>query len=141
MSKYYTPEIEEFHHGFIYEVYDLHYHSDKMTWEKEVYGVTSEITEGCRVKYLDREDIESLGWKFERKLGDAYEFSILLDPFRHRRRTTIRMAYNSVHHWIAIVMIDEKFNEINEQYENPLFSGKIKNKSELGRVLKMVGVI
>lgn len=95
-SKYYTPDISEFHVGFEYEVFDSKYEykveklsetklkvlSDPITttgWFKEAYEIDSFLyvedssdiksnipsyieNDKVRVKYLDREDIESLGF-------------------------------------------------------------------------------
>jgi hypothetical protein len=68
MSKYYTPEIEEFHVGFEFE-----YRNIGGEWEVRSYPVDSyvHITQSLididciRVKYLDREDIESFGFDFK----------------------------------------------------------------------------
>ena len=75
-AKYYTPEIEEFHVGFEFEMDDTW-----GGWKKLV--LTDEMLKGnvmiglgsgnervpyyhkTRVKYLDREDIESLEFKFD----------------------------------------------------------------------------
>lgn len=66
-NKYYTPSVEEFHVGFRYEV-----HEDPRTdegWSKtEVdrncikYCVQQDSDVDYRVKYLDQQDIEELGW-------------------------------------------------------------------------------
>ena len=63
-DKYYTPEIEEFHVGFEYEV---NYGKDR--WVKEGLHYAPQVVtlpyknlENIRVKHLDREDIESLGF-------------------------------------------------------------------------------
>ena len=72
MEKYYTPSIEEFRVGFEYEVYV----PEKELWSKETFYLdashinlvkyvniqTENTLKKVRVKYLDREDIESLGW-------------------------------------------------------------------------------
>lgn len=61
MDNYYTPEIEDFHIGFEYEWLDA-----DNNWKKESTPIEiskegfDEQTYGLRVKYLDKEDIESL---------------------------------------------------------------------------------
>ena len=76
-DKYYTPEIEEFHVGFEFEC-----SNDKLNYKKQIYYGSQVLKSksyyddhGCeydaveddlkhiRVKYLDKEDIESLGFK------------------------------------------------------------------------------
>jgi hypothetical protein len=145
MSKYYTPEIEEFHVGFEFE-----YRNIGGEWEVRSYPVDSyvHITQSLididciRVKYLDREDIESLlsgiedldykhgreglpiggysGWK-------EYEFCIM-------DHLSFRLIYADENRNVLI-------ENVYSDGSNVIFNGKIKNKSELRRVLKMVGVI
>lgn len=65
-NKYYTPEIEEFHIGFEYE-----FNVGNTTWTKFIFDLDrpDKVLENFklnpqlfRVKYLDKEDIESLGF-------------------------------------------------------------------------------
>ena len=73
-EKYYTPTIEEFHSGFEYEF--LMQYLNFYMWQKRVVEPDHRSFENyfnyiennsIRVKYLDREDIESLGWAFFQK--------------------------------------------------------------------------
>ena len=91
-DKYYTPEIEEFHVGFEfeYEYWDI-LRGVNYDWHEEVYYQMSQTKEpkkgghtlwsidslsnaikeeSIRVKHLDKEDIESLG--FKEFLGQEY---------------------------------------------------------------------
>ena len=73
-NKYYQPKIEEFHVGFEYEIYeDFDYYTEK-TWHKQFYGkngtnhenmdyVHENYLDKIRVKYLDKQDIEDLGFE------------------------------------------------------------------------------
>ena len=78
-DKYYVPEIEEFHVGFEYEEIDI-----EMKYKNTFYGeypevsifnysdcfnsIEEKIKDGeIRVKYLDKEDIESLDWGLQWK--------------------------------------------------------------------------
>jgi len=64
--KYYTPKIEEFHVGFEYEV-----ELNSGEWVKHELSTLSELNfedwsvkqNDVRVKFLDIEDIKSLGWE------------------------------------------------------------------------------
>lgn len=64
--KYYTPKIEEFHVGFEYEV-----ELNSGEWVKHEISTLSELNfedwsvkqNDVRVKFLDIEDIKSLGWE------------------------------------------------------------------------------
>jgi hypothetical protein len=74
-NKYYTPTAEEFHIGFEYEINTTYKVYDQETlpeWIKA--SITKEnwqsnmdcinLLKRVRVKHLDREAIESLGWKY-----------------------------------------------------------------------------
>lgn len=61
-SKYYVPEISEFHVGFEYYLKDI---NSNLLEPKQVLKTNLMLLDikQTLVKYLDREDIESLGWK------------------------------------------------------------------------------
>ena len=122
-EKYYTPSIEEFHEGFEYEVKNEY----RNEWNKDIWDVISNYgdtklynldVEKCRVKYLDKEDIESCGFKVDSiysfKKGD---YNIEVDPHNIQKDT------------IDIYLISDC-----------IFKGKIKNKSELQRLMKQLGI-
>lgn len=131
-NKYYTPTIEEFHVGFEYE---MNYGYNEWSYEFTPYdfGTISDFIaeDKCRVKYLDREDIESLGFElFDTTKKDEIYF----------RASDNLMTEQEIRLWVS-----KEFNyiEINDVKEKTgcegLFRGKIKNKSELKKVLKMIG--
>lgn len=73
-SKYYTPSIEEFHVGFEYEYNDNTIENpiyiqrisspiDFVIHSYDAYELDEDEILFTRVKYLDKEDIESLGFK------------------------------------------------------------------------------
>lgn len=141
-NKYYTPEIEEFHVGFEYEVFEKGQKEDPniMTfipietedkWHKFTYPDpflgyrVDKLFEKrkLRVKYLDREDIESLGFTYIGALW--FESKNKKVRIRKWKGTQIDIYTN----W-----------ESNEN--NALrFRGSSKNKSELKRILKQLNII
>jgi len=130
-NKYYQPKIEEFHIGFEYEIFEDFDMLPKKEWMKQVYGdnghnpenmdfVSVNCLEKFRVKYLDREDIESLEWSdkkhpYQYKLGDLQEYEL--------------GYYDSAH---SVIYIEKDGNEI--------FVGIIKNKSELKKLMKQLRI-
>lgn len=138
MEKYYTPEIEEFHIGFEYESARL---SNKDPWRKKVATITDiDEAEAClthfpeekiiRVKYLDRDDIESLGWK--EVLGG-------LSPIATSEEgVTSRRLYEKQGYFLT-KWDNSLFVQIIKA-EEYLFQGNVKNKSKLKDILKMVGI-
>jgi hypothetical protein len=130
-NKYYTPEINEFHVGFEYE----HLKQDGV-WHKQTtksytlirdfdtfHGRDISLTlQACidenfvRVKYLDFEDIESLGWNMTTgNLSFEYYF----------------LRWNPEFSTIQIK------NTITNQM---VFEGIIKNKSELIKLMSQLNI-
>jgi hypothetical protein len=88
--------------------------------------VDSEFKEYVRVKRLDQEDIESLGFRDE---GDGRMFSgkiMMLTEGNGDRTIKQELPYT----WKGTNYVDYR----------TLFSGFIKNKSELKRILKQIGI-
>lgn len=124
-TKYYTPEIEEFHVGFDFDVED-HGHWRKGDFhELDLYKKFNDYT--LRVKHLDREDIESLGFKAD------------ICPKKYGVPTNMwNKGSYTLTKWGDRVLI-----KINGDYDGEKFHyfGIIKNKSELKRILTQIGVL
>jgi hypothetical protein len=138
-TKYYTPKLDEFFQGFEYEVLI------KEHWEKQdllysnkyikVHGFSylDSLIQGARVrvKYLDKEDIESLGWKIEK-----------VDKLRYKLDFTKVFSKNN---WILVYytfesVLPNKLIIYNNTYTDCIFKGTIKNKSELIKLLKQLEI-
>jgi hypothetical protein len=118
MEKYYTPEIEEFHVGFEYE----YNYEEGIT---RVLGTNDTVdTEEVRVKYLDKEDIESLGFKLD-NVHNEVKFNYLMFPYR--------LEHTPHNNRLDIYKWGDECDMIG--YIN------IKNKSELKRLLKQLNII
>jgi hypothetical protein len=141
-DKYYTPSIEELYIGFECEV------CDEWDWKDKKYnyrpltlarrgldyltlnynGITKYTGKEVkywklRVKYLDKEDIESLGFKNDGdRFWDGGNYEILFNS--HSSKLRIR----------------EIFYESSGDTYDVRFDGIIKNKSELKRVLKQLDI-
>lgn len=132
-SKYYTPTLEEFHVGFELEI-KLH---ELKPWEKHIWlpgdqaSSVEKYLDQVRVKYLDKEDIESLGFKYNGNYADLPELGFLKDLDYD---TQYPLFYNTV---TSILRIERIIN-CSTGVDDYLFIGKIKNKSELQQILKMV---
>jgi hypothetical protein len=129
-NKYYTPAIEEFHVGFEYE-----WKNEDGNWIKEnspteitVEGY-DEQTYGLKVKYLDKEDIESLG--FKQITNDCYNLPV--KEFRGMLDQEVRILVKDT----ILIYLAQKLNESNTHV---LFTGYIKNKSELKIILKQLNI-
>lgn len=128
-NKYYTPELDEFYVGFECETNDdgdwEYYRVKKYTSLLELDKLLK--LNGIRVKYLDKSDIESLGWDFNSEhLGPYLKFK-----FTNSFRYLYFYAQDN-----KIIIDNGGWYEDNVQY----FQGNIKNKSELRRLMKQLGI-
>jgi hypothetical protein len=134
-NKYYTPEIEEFHVGFEYESEE---DPRIPTWEKqkvetyrdlancmEYYGNDADVE--TRVKHLDREDIESLGFILN-----------VVDCGEDTQYNELGIRRNKEGGYFGTFFLDDTHGEYNIQIFESFY--RIKNKSELKRLLKQLGI-
>jgi hypothetical protein len=127
-EKYYAPSIEEFQVGFEYEA--------KCPITKEWTEFKVDLSFGSlwlayandtRVKYLNREDIESLGWEC---VKEDYFYK------RTSQTSSIDILFNEQESMIEI----QSTEVMDEEPVRTLFLGTIKNKSELKKLLKQLGI-
>ena len=144
-KEYYGPKIEEFHVGFEYEYQDMLPHGGGVYWVKGVLKSNDNIEsiyesndwyESPRVKYLDKDDIESLGFNDKTKhlpspssfykidSNNVFQIQIYWDMLRRSRENLIRIYKGELHNY--------PYTEI--------FRGNIKNKSELKVLLNQLGI-
>lgn len=127
-KRYYTPDISEFYVGFEYEEDD----NNTNNWEHQIVGkdivgdldyFDDLIREGnIRVKHLDKEDLQKLGW--EKTEG----YSKPQCDFHHRKGLFLNIQGKFVS------IFDFDF-DTGKEY---LFQGIIKNKSELKKLMKQL---
>lgn len=145
--RYYTPELEEFFPGFEYEEYSQGYTYDvkllsstelqvlsepvqTTEWIKRVYelqdfvtiidGELSEYIPKVRVKYLDEQDIKDLGWQ------------------QYENYPTQYYLKDSDFTWTLVDF--EDFINIETSSRHVNFNVTIKNKSELKKLMKQLGI-
>jgi hypothetical protein len=129
-NKYYTPELTEFHYGFDYELKD-----DNGDWLwSNVIQDTKLLSKciadkRCRVKHLDKEDIESVGFKTCFK--DETETVFDINNFEYL------LHLIGDHIIIKYVIYDDGTRKETETK----FDGKIKNRSELKKILNQIEII
>lgn len=130
--KYYTPELEEFHVGFEYEILEDWDTYPERTWWPQVYGVDGTNPESIgfvdnstlvdiKVKYLDEQDIKELGWVQDENYPTQYSL----------KETDFV--------W-TLVEFDDFINiETSSRHVN--FNVTIKNKSELKKLMSQLGIV
>lgn len=135
-NKYYKPSAEEFHIGFEYEILSdgewkktkVYYHSlgrDVIIEIKNIGHWSSGVL--TRVKYLDREDIESLGW-----LNTSKHEQVELFNFKNKsnRGNELKLLLRIDNNWTVI-----------QDGESSIFCGCIKNKSELKKLMQQLLIL
>lgn len=136
-NKFYVPKIEEFYVGFEFEWFGSKGKVGSLrsnaieSWDKVIIKDKQQLSDICisnyiiRVKYLDKEDIESLGFE---KIRDG-EYQIESKP----RYAT----------WVLKVRDDKlriRFYHPDDSQGENWFYGIIKNKSELKKLLQQLGI-
>ena len=134
-NKYYTPEIEEFHVGFEYEIFEDFDYLPEKSWHPQVYGKNGCSIEEMdyvggldmgkfRVKHLDREDIESLGFELTDDKDNIFE-----------GKYGLRIAFQE-DGWVNVLVNKGQYYTGLGSHEI-VFHGIVKNKSVLKQVLKL----
>ena len=146
-NKYYTPIIEEFHIGFEYEsLWGIENINGE--WHKEVFK-SVDVEQIVRVKYLDTDDIESLGFTKRGKTWAGYvdyEYTELIDgEVPYYLKATIHVPLMDDMYKIILHRFLNEDTNIDKQVEQGesevMFRGRIKNKSELKSIMQMVGIV
>lgn len=148
-NKYYTPNLEEFHIGFEYEFLEQHGSPDEQ-WVKKILTRISDgendmylgdtfvaienydivyLRNAWRVKYLDIEDLESLGWECLTK--SKTKFNICTFQFKKYR---IDVSFDT--HSIEIY----EYNAFSSIKYIQIFKGYVKNKSEFKQLMKFLNI-
>ena len=137
-SKYYTPEIEEFHVGFECEFLGegrTDWISVVIDWANMnfISFYENAVKGKYRVKYLDREDIEGLGWRnvTEDDLGVYAHKEIIW----RSDKSKAGLIYVPKTNWLCVTKTD-----LLNKSGGTVFAGVVKNKSELKKLMKMLGI-
>lgn len=157
-KKFYVPKLEEFHIGFEYEYkyknQDWEYAKFSNSGMDEIAGDYYEFdpenpNTKCRVKYLDQEDIESLG--FEKRLNnqwigwDDYILDDISGEYGYFLQCTLHAPKMDNFYKIYVHRyLNEDVNTIESSINNGeselVYKGAIKNKSELKKLMVQLGI-
>lgn len=139
-NKYYTPSIEEFHVGFRYESGNKAVKGTSTEWTKSIIEEPWEIEslfEEVRVKYLDQEDIEELGWEYSGKTQHSWFYLVkTIQPYNLTYRS-FKLSYNYESHRLMIWAYE--YDNFSPE-EETLFLGECKNYNQLQDLMKMIGM-
>lgn len=153
-NKYYTPDLEDLCIGYECEILntaDAQLRWYKETVDKAMLPIVVRISDkGIRTKYLDREDIESLGWvEFNNSRGEMDQPWYL--SYRHKDNNKLILnhtghindpdpAYQKVSDTIAIYEDHNKPNEAWSHNQQWKYRGKCKSKNELKTLVKWLWI-
>lgn len=142
-NKYYTPSIEELHSGFKCEIRTDRPNDtwSNHTWYSKNFGDLEGDWISVRVKYLDKEDIESLGWKYEKTnhirfwyTGNESWFNNTIPDSPSGRYWGFELCHDPE---MKTICIRCKDNGGEWEY---YYQGICKNKSELNRLMQQLGI-
>lgn len=141
VGKYYTPDVSEFYIGFeceylvkgnkwinqkIFRIHDMIY--IESLFEPRMGGSS------VRVKYLDKEDIESLGFEIIENKHSYFEFKIKKSKGEYDYDIIGTYLYED--HTLTI----DNGNQWPDEYDCVVQDIIIKNKSELKKLLTQLGI-
>lgn len=134
MEKYYIPEIKEFYVGFEYEYFKEVWNEVACDLECDpIEELRSNIKENkVRVKYLDKEDIESLEFTITSQYGNYIEFE-------KEENNILKTSYKFIYNENKKLSV-EFYNGRKHQSSTPLFWGIVNNKSEFKKLMKMLNI-
>lgn len=137
MEKYYTPSVDEFHNGFRYEESKSAIATASTEWYKFEYDIESELPRNCefRVKYLDKSDIEELGWIYKGK-HHAYKEDDWFEISRDKYTSYYLLIQYGMPNFS--IMLDAKGGF---SIDSCIFNGNIKNYNELKKIMEQLGII
>lgn len=162
---YYKPSMEEFHTGFEFEVKTWlkefkeglptnPIEGEDFVWKTMLYETPVDIfnregnnvsTPDCiRVKYLDKEDIESLDWTNFHK-NDMWRKDLPETFFAEIKNVMAGFDFENHIFWCTVKDPTKSLDGLKDEYDYPpkvgMFRGYIKNKSELKILMKQLNII
>lgn len=128
--RYYTPSLEEFHPGFIYQQ-KIHEEWKDMVvagvQDRNLHNLRSDIVNNnVRVKYLDTTDLDVCNWVQSKELKYSFLFK------GHGTNGSMVVNHDS-NGFIQNISIFEP------QQHSCVFRGTCKNINELRRIMKQTG--
>ena len=111
ITTHYVPKIEEFHVGFEYELLDYGGNMKGKEWREDIITLVEDIENArewlrdgeIRVKYLDKEDIESFGFVWYETFDNTLFFSTQFKGY------LIKLTFDTINHVVLISRAKPKF--------------------------------
>lgn len=149
-NKYYTPGIDELYIGFECEFFN---NMQGKEWEKEVCDADTlsiafdihehgtiewddDFSRTFRVKHLDKQDLIELGFEYMEDVRDCINFA----KYIQESNQSINLTLHRNSRRVGVAVHDLNVKPPMTSIQIGTFGGEIKNKSELIKVLKMLGI-
>lgn len=158
-NKYFTPDIEDFYVGVVYEKYSQGLQIDEfgrflpeetrdneVKWREGVIKYPSDIVhlkialdkETVRIPYLTKEQIEAEGWtsfitEYE---GDIVPEKMTYTFFREDRNYMLGWWFNI--NKITLIIKDPSL--VLDYYTEPTFRGECKDINTFRKIIKLLGI-
>ena len=143
-SKYYAPSDDEFRIGFeFYSVEEIDGSINGPYTIKDCYDLEVQARNCWKnysdilIKYLDKEDIESLGFKDHNGESHIYEENNVIGFVVWNGKDEYTIKYDTESHVIKSIVHTAGLHKMF----NCFFSIKVKNKSELRKLLIQLEII
>lgn len=152
-DKYYTPSIEDFHVGFEYESAVIDCQWVITGWNKRQVEPTDnfrylkDFNYLARVKKLDKGDVMYFGFKKKTDnktvMWNEYLLTDINPEIGHFLRVTFYFPKLENEDCIIVLHRGENFTEedLTNDDARQVFRGKIRNRSELKKLLKMLNIL
>ena len=165
-QKYFTPNVEDFHKGYEYEILELHrenYHvgfnniiskwipkkwdSSQIRLNKLACKITSKE---IRVPYLTKKQIENEGWALQEEFSNVYSIGFIKNLTYSGSNSVMFLLYNFASKWLLISIQSTIDNIYSIRYTdektntniggNTLYAGKCKDINTLRYITKLLEV-
>lgn len=154
-EQYYTPIDSDFYLGYTYEIYEDFDVQPEKTWHKMVYGENGThnpenltypfpIKESkIRTKYLDKQDLESLGWEvdIQRAFFEVFKNN---EELQVANKLIKDKVYNLIYHkpnkWLTIKMKNLEGQHKENEPIHTIYYGKCPSINELKKIMSYLGI-
>ena len=143
--EYYTPHISEIHFGFDFQYFSptvkewIDYKWNTPFSEITIKGTGLVISgfkidkENIRVKYIDRADVEDLGWKV---IKEPCRWQFAFVDGRYRLFSNIYSSTDLFPYKGTLHIVDDRDGDAYG-----VFNGRVKNKFELKKIMQQNEII
>lgn len=142
-NKYYTPEMEDIHHGMLCELKikesDIWTKIDSLHWAyiTKMGNDQNSIDIEIRVAYLTKEDIESCGWKIDVEKEKRRKNHVSA-PYISKGKNGMLSQHDE--NYMISTIIGPPTEDSYGSLGQPMYVGPIKSINELRTIMKYLNI-